>query len=84
MRGIGAALIERIAFVSLNDRVLARALEPYPGATAVRTVDAFHLATCDYLSGRGQRVSLASYDLRLLDAAGAIGIPAFDLNPALP
>ena len=78
------ALIERIAFVSLNDRVLARALEPFPGATAVRTVDAFHLATCDYLSGRGQRISLASYDLRLLDAAGAIGIPAFDLNPALP
>lgn len=77
------ALIERIAFVSLNDRVLARALEPFPGAAAVRTSDAFHLATCDYLSGRGQRISLASYDRRLLDAADAMGIPAFELDPAL-
>lgn len=74
------ALMERIAFVSLNDRVLTRALEPFPEATAVRTLDAFHLATCEYLTGRGQRISLASYDRRLLDAAGAMGIPTFELN----
>ena len=74
-------LIERIAFVSLNDRVLARALEPFP-ETAVRTLDAFHLATCEYLAGRGQRIAMASYDEQLLDAAGAIGIPVYELNSA--
>ena len=76
--------MERIAFVGLNERVLARALDPFPGAPAVRTLDALRLATCEYLTGRGQRISLASYDRRLLDAAGAAGVPTIEMNPALP
>ena len=76
-------LTERIAFVGLNDRVLGRALEPFPGAGTVRTLDAFHLATCEYLAGRGQRISLASYDRRMLDTADAMGISIYELNSAL-
>jgi predicted nucleic acid-binding protein len=75
-------LTERIAFVNLNDRVLRRALEPFPGPAAVRTLDALHLATCEYLAGRGQEISLASYDRRMLDTAEAMGIPIFELNSA--
>lgn len=75
-------LTERVAFVGLNDRVLGRALKPFPGAGAVRTPDAFHLATCEYLADRAQNISLASYDQRMLDTAKAIGIPVYELNSA--
>ena len=43
--------------------VLARALEPFPAP--VRTLDALHLASIEFLRGRGQKVELASYDDRL-------------------
>ncbi len=66
------ALLSGIALVDLSEPVLARALEPWP--TPVRTLDALHLATVDYLGGRGEAVELASYDNRLLAAARALGI----------
>jgi hypothetical protein len=47
--------------------VLARALEPFP--TPVRTLDALHLASMEFLRANGQTVQLASYDRRLLAAA---------------
>jgi hypothetical protein len=53
--------------------ILARALEPYP--IPMRTLDALHLATIDFLQHRGRRVELASYDQRLLSAARALGMP---------
>jgi hypothetical protein len=52
--------------------VLQRALEPFPAP--VRTLDALHLASIEFLRGRGQAVALASYDDRLIHAAGALGI----------
>ena len=42
-------LISRIRLVELTPRVLARALDPFP--IAVRTLDALHLATIEFLRG---------------------------------
>lgn len=66
------ALLGAVSFVELTPAVLARALEPFP--VAVATLDGMHLATMEYLRGRGADVELASYDERLLAAAGTLGI----------
>jgi len=65
-------LLSRIALLELASPVLARALEPFP--VPVRTLDALHLASVEFLRGRGQSVALASYDGRLIAAATALGI----------
>ena len=62
-----SAVIGRIAFVELDARVLARAIEPFP--LPVRTLDALHLATLAYLRHQGHAVELASYDDRMIDVA---------------
>jgi hypothetical protein len=79
-RGLGAShgeaarrLVERLALLELLPNVLARALEPFP--VPVRTLDALHLASIEFLRARGQAVELASYDGRLLTAARSLGIP---------
>ncbi len=66
-------LLGRVAFIELATPVLARALEPFP--TTLRTLDALHLASIDFLRGLGQRPALATYDRRLADAAAALEIP---------
>ncbi len=71
------ALIGRLALIELAPTVLARALEPFP--RPVRTLDALHLASLDYLRGHGQKVELATYDERMQVAALALSIPLFDL-----
>lgn len=65
------ALIGAVNFVEMTAPVLARALQPFP--VSVVTLDALHLATMDYLRGRGEHVELASYDERLLVAARSLG-----------
>jgi len=70
------ALISRLALVELAPRVLARALEPFP--IPVRTLDALHLASIEFLRARGQTVELASFDERLLVAAHALAIPLYE------
>ena len=70
-------LIGRVAVLELSPLVLARALEAFP--VPVRTLDALHLASCDYLRSQGQAVTLASYDRRLTAAAHAMEIPVFEL-----
>lgn len=69
------ALIARLAFIELAPFVLARALEPFP--TPVRTLDALHLASIEFLRVRQQRVEILSYDERLLAAARALEIPLY-------
>ncbi len=66
-------LLQRLAFLELAPPVLARALEPFP--SAVRTLDALHLASIEFLRAQRQTVALASYDLRMLEAARALQIP---------
>ena len=70
-------VIARISLLELAPVVLARALDPFP--VPVRTLDALHLASCQFLRDRGQRLELASYDRRMESAARALGIPLWDL-----
>jgi hypothetical protein len=67
------SLIGRVALIELAPTVLARALEPFP--IALRTLDALHVASLEFLRERGQKVELASYDERMLAAARALRIP---------
>ena len=72
-RGLARRLLERLAILEMLPNVLARALEPFPAP--VRTLDALHLASIEFLRGRGQAIELASYDDRLIVAARELGIP---------
>jgi hypothetical protein len=83
-RGLGGShgealreILARVALVEMVPPVLARALEPYP--VPVRTLDALHLATIDWLRAQGQRVALASYDERLLASARTFDVAIFRL-----
>jgi predicted nucleic acid-binding protein len=71
-------LIGRIAFIEMVPPVLRRALEPFPAP--VRTLDAIHLAAMEFIRSQGASVELASYDERLVDVAGLLGIPAWAGN----
>ena len=66
-------LLERLAVLEMLPNVLARAVEPFP--TPVRTLDALHLASIEFLRAGGQSIDLASYDERLIGAAKGLGIP---------
>jgi predicted nucleic acid-binding protein len=70
---LASARLDRVDFVELSERVLGRALLPYP--VPVRTLDGLHLATAAYLREQGEAVELASYDHRLVAGARALGIP---------
>ena len=64
-------LLSRLAVLELTPNVLARALEPFP--TPVRTLDALHLASADFLRSQKQAVEIASYDERMSSAARKMG-----------
>ena len=70
-------ILGRLALLELTPVVLARALEPFP--TVVRTLDALHLASLEFLRTSGQSVDLASYAERLLKAARALKLRIFTL-----
>ena len=71
-------LLGRLAFLELSPPVLTRALETFP--VPVRTLDALHLASLDYLRRQAQVVELASYDRRMIAAARAMNVPVCDLS----
>ena len=71
------ALIGRVALIELAPPVLARALEPFP--VPIRTLDALHLASIEFMRARRQRLELASFDDRLAAAARALDIPLYEL-----
>jgi len=71
------ALVGRVALIELAPPVLARALEPFP--FPVRTLDALHLASMEFLRAHGQSIELASYDDRLTSAARELRIPLVEL-----
>jgi len=70
-------LVGRIALLELAPPVLARALEPFP--SPVRTLDALHLASADFLRQQGQVVRIATYDRRFADAARDLGFELFEV-----
>ena len=74
------ALIGRVALLELAPPVLARAIEPFP--VPVRTLDALHLASVEFLRARGQTVEIATYDERLAAAARALSMPLFAFDGA--
>jgi predicted nucleic acid-binding protein len=72
------ALLARVAFVELDRRVLARALEPFPAP--VGTLDALHLASAEFVREHGQEVALASYDRQMLRAAHAMRLRTYPMR----
>ena len=72
------ALLGRIALLELSPQVLSRALEEFP--MPVRTLDALHLASIDFLRRQRQTVELATYDRRMRAAAEAMEIPVVNLT----
>ena len=66
------ALFGGISLLELTPPILARALDPFPAP--IRTLDALHLATIEFLRGLGQRPTLATYDRRLSGAAASLSI----------
>jgi predicted nucleic acid-binding protein len=71
------ALVGRVALLEMIGPVLTRAQEPFPAP--VRTLDALHLASIEFLRERLPGVRLASYDARLLTAARKLRIPSYQL-----
>lgn len=70
-------LLHRLVLVELTPATLDRALKPFP--LPIRTLDALHLATVEYLRGNGREVELASYDSQLIAVARALGIKIAEL-----
>ncbi len=82
-RGLGTThaeavrqLLARVAMLELGPRVLSRALEPFPAP--VRTLEALHLASVEFLRSLGESPQLATYDRRMKAAAEALGVALFD------
>lgn len=73
-------LIGRVALLELTPPLLARGLDAFPVSVFLRTLDALHLASCDYLRKQGQSLALASYDRRMTDVARAMNVPLWDLE----
>ena len=74
---VARAVLAELAFLELNPLVLSRALEVFP--LPVRTLDALHLASAEYLKRQGQTLQIATYDERLLNCAQHIGIASWPL-----
>lgn len=66
-------LLSRISMLELSPLVVERALDPFPAP--VRTLDALHLASIDFLRSRRLKVRLATYDGKLAAAARAMKVP---------
>lgn len=65
------SLMARLAILELSGAVLNRALQAFP--VPVRTLDALHLASADFLRQQMQTIEIASYDARFLSAARHMG-----------
>jgi len=65
-------LLEDIAFIPLDDAVLAAAERMEP--TRVATLDAIHLATASQVKARSGLDAILTYDLRLAEGARHHGI----------
>lgn len=63
---------QRCAVVPVTDEVIARAGRPFP-VEPVRTLDALHLATVEFLDEQPQFVTMITRDARVRDNARALG-----------
>lgn len=71
------SVLDRVAMLEMIAPVLARAVDPLPAP--VRTLDALHLATIEFLREMSVKVELASYDTRMLATARMLKIPIYKL-----
>jgi predicted nucleic acid-binding protein len=71
-------ILARVSMVELSPVALRRVLEPFP--RPVRTLDALHLASIEYLRAQRLRVSLATYDERMASVASEMSIPLESLG----
>jgi predicted nucleic acid-binding protein len=77
-RSLRPAVLEfftRVVFVDLAENVLARARDPFP--VHVRTLDALHLATIEFLRANGGLIELATFDARMISVARSLGIAIY-------
>lgn len=65
-------ILARVSLVEMAPTVLARAIEPFPAP--VRTLDALHLATAQFLVSQRQELALATYDERMRACAARMGM----------
>lgn len=66
------SLLLRVSLLELSPIVLERTLEPFP--VPVRTLDALHLGSVEFLRSRRIDVRLATYDSRMAEAARMMNI----------
>jgi predicted nucleic acid-binding protein len=72
--GLAAAVLTRLYRVEINAAVRATAAAYVE--SALRTLDAIHLATAEFLVASGmQLTAFVSYDKRLAEAAAGVGLP---------
>ena len=71
------SLLDRTYLHEMSRLVLERALAPWPAP--IRTLDALHIATLEYLRRGGEAVELATYDHRMIATARALGIQVASL-----
>lgn len=71
-------LLAQVSFVELSPPVLSRALDPFPAP--VRTLDALHLASLEFLRARRLDVRLATYDVRMASVARRLALPLFAMK----
>lgn len=83
-RGLGRShgedvrqLLGRIALLEMTPNVLGRALDPFP--VPVRTLDALHLASAEFMRQQGQELMIATYDPRMGETARRLGIPLYEV-----
>ena len=69
-------LVDRVNLIEMSQAVLGRALLPF--SQPVRTLDALHLASMDFLRSQGLSIALATYDQRLAQAAIGLGFALAD------
>ncbi len=82
--GLGDHLAEAIDdlfaefhWVELAPLALERVLRPFP--LPVRTLDALHLATADYLRSLRSGIRVATYDERMAEAGRKMGLDLYPL-----
>ncbi len=76
-REAAGELLAHLAFVELIEPILQRARDAFP--VPVRTLDALHLASIEFLREQGADIRLATYDRRQSECAEALGITLYGL-----
>ena len=75
---VAREIIRRIGMLEMSSAVLERAVRAFP--LLVRTLDALHLATFDFVWCQDHAVQLASCDRRMAKVARMMGLPLLDLS----